>query len=65
MRGAKHKVRRHLWINGELRIEEHILASLEEALSFAKRFDGEHIKIYNNADQMVHEVAAPTAKTYA
>ena len=61
-----HKVRRHIWEGGILHTFDHFFEELAHALDFTKENDADHVKIYDENNQVVHvsgPVTAPT--TYA
>jgi hypothetical protein len=63
-----HRVRTHFWDKGNLTTRDYFFDSLDQAVAFshskAVRFE-HHIKVYNNDDQVVHEVGSAPANTYA
>jgi len=60
-----HHVKRHRWINGTLNTYTTVFESLSEALVFAKKAQGDNIKVYNDDGECVHEVATTPTNTYA
>jgi hypothetical protein len=60
-----HKVRTHKWVNGILQFTDQIFEKLEEAMGFAKSVDAHSVKVYDQDDRVVHEVAQGQTNTYA
>jgi len=64
-RHQKHKVKRHQWIDGVLHATEHFFESLEEAMQYALHSSGHSAKVYNENDQLIHQVSNQPTDTYA
>jgi hypothetical protein len=62
---SRHHVKRHHWINGKLKTETHSFDTLEEAKVFAGVSVGDTIKIYNDNDEVVHQIDSIVPQTYA
>jgi hypothetical protein len=60
-----HRVRKHVWDTGVLRTIDHFFEELAEAIDFANKQDGEHIRVYDHEGQLVHSVAVTPTTTYA
>jgi len=70
----RHRVRTQSWINGILNTVDHLFESFEEAVAHsvaqtsthASGSDAHSIKIYNQNDELVHQVdSLPPQATYA
>jgi len=61
---AKHRVRTHDWINGELETRDIFFNSFVSALDFTHRVKSHHVKIYNEEGHLLHD-SGPTTDTYA
>jgi len=51
-----HKIRTHDWQNGVLTTFEHYFETLEEAIVFSKALTDQTVKIYNEYDELVHQM---------
>lgn len=60
-----HHLKHHKWINGTLNTFTKIFESLSDAKEFAKKVDGDSIKIYNDDGECVHEHVNQPQDTYA
>jgi hypothetical protein len=62
----KHKVRTHHWYSGLLHTKDQEFDSLLEAMGYANSVEAHSIKVYDENDQIVHQVN-PTVNinTYA
>lgn len=61
----KLKVRIHKWDGGILRVEDHYFFNHNKAMEFAKKSNGDCIKIYNLNGVLVHEINNLVHETYA
>jgi hypothetical protein len=61
----RHRVKKYYWRGSFLKTSEHVFDSLESAMEFIAESGIERAKIYNNADEIVHDHNATTADTYA
>jgi hypothetical protein len=52
---SEHKVVVHRWHSGKLNVIERLFEKLEDALGFGHAHSDSHVKIYNSADQLVHQ----------
>lgn len=62
---GQHRVKKYYWRGSFLKTSEHIFNSFESALEFIAESGVERAKIYNEADEIVHDHNAITAGTYA
>ena len=61
-----HKVKSHSWLNGILHFTEHVFGTVEEALGFAHKQGQAHsVKVYDENDQVTHEITPQNTNTYA
>jgi hypothetical protein len=51
-----HKIRTHDWQNGVLTTFEHFFETLEEAIAFSKALNDQTVKVYNEYDELVHQL---------
>ena len=63
---SKHKVRRHIWENGTLNTFDEFFDRLDQALEYAAGQSANHVKVYDENEQVVH-VTGPELEptTYA
>jgi len=71
----RHKVKTHSWVGGMLKTVEHFFDSIEEAIehsinqnqAHASYSDAHTIKVYNDNDEIVHQVSTvpPSTNSYA
>lgn len=62
---SNHKVRTHKWYNGILQFRDSIFGTKEEAVEYAKTADAHTAKVYDENDQIVHEIIPSPMDTYA
>lgn len=62
---AQHKVRKHHWEGRSLKTTDFFFDSLEEAVKFAKAQGTGTIKVYDDNNQLVHNLDAVATDTYA
>jgi hypothetical protein len=56
----KHKVKKHHWENGFLKIVETFFDTVEEALEHAKSSDAHMVKVYDVDGEVVHHGQSAT-----
>jgi len=61
-----HRVRTHHWRLGRLEVKDSFFESEMEALAFAGSIiDADSVKVFGHTDQLLHDLSATSADTYA
>jgi hypothetical protein len=60
-----HRVRRHIWENGILNTFDEVFSSIEQALEYANGQAANHVKIYDENDQVTHVLGPVLQDSYA
>jgi hypothetical protein len=60
-----HKIRGHVWVDGQLAVEERFFARLEEAIAHAASKGYHSFKVFDHNNTIVHAGSSADTNTYA